>query len=99
MTLSYNVGLTGGSLIAYVLDAMLGPPLAAPCRPPPRFVTPRTLLTNLTSSTQATTLMTAAAVTVTTVLTTSPTTPTTLTTLAAISLGNFTTLSTNLTAH
>jgi hypothetical protein len=25
MTLSYNIGLTGGSLVAYLLDAILGP--------------------------------------------------------------------------
>lgn len=27
MTLSYNIGLTAGSLVAYLLDAIIGPPL------------------------------------------------------------------------
>lgn len=31
MTVSYNVGLTAGSLVAYLLDAMLGPQVATPC--------------------------------------------------------------------
>ncbi|CAD7081086.1 unnamed protein product [Hermetia illucens] len=31
MTLSYNVGLTAGSLIGYVFDSLLGPQLANPC--------------------------------------------------------------------
>lgn len=34
MTLSYNVGLTAGSLIGYVFDSMLGPPIDKPC---PKF--------------------------------------------------------------
>ncbi|XP_014248396.1 equilibrative nucleoside transporter 4 [Cimex lectularius] len=31
MTLSYNFGLTSGSIIAYAFEAMLGPPLFNPC--------------------------------------------------------------------
>lgn len=31
MTVSYNVGLTAGSLVAYLLDAMLGPQVPTPC--------------------------------------------------------------------
>lgn len=31
MTLSYNFGLTAGSLLAYVFKAMLGAPLTDPC--------------------------------------------------------------------
>lgn len=31
MTLSYNVGLTVGSLINYVFESMLGPPIENPC--------------------------------------------------------------------
>lgn len=31
MTLSYNVGLTAGSLIGYVFESMLGPQLINPC--------------------------------------------------------------------
>lgn len=99
MTLSYNVGLTGGSLVAYVLDAMLGPPMADPCRSY-MFVKPRTLLTNVTKVTQSTVMVvTTAAVTVTTALTTYPPTPATLTSFAAISLANVTAIPTNLTAH
>ncbi|XP_071452226.1 equilibrative nucleoside transporter 4 isoform X1 [Hetaerina americana] len=33
MTLSYNIGLTTGSSVAYLLDAMLGKPLQDPCSP------------------------------------------------------------------
>lgn len=33
MTLSYNVGLTGGSLVAYLLDDLIGPlPPTSPCQ-------------------------------------------------------------------
>ncbi|KAI5692299.1 hypothetical protein M8J76_000503 [Diaphorina citri] len=33
MTLSYNLGLTGGSLVAYLLDDMIGPlPSTSPCQ-------------------------------------------------------------------
>lgn len=31
MTLSYNVGLTAGSLMSYILDDMLGPPVPNGC--------------------------------------------------------------------
>lgn len=31
MTLSYNIGLTAGSLVAYLLEAMLGPQVSNPC--------------------------------------------------------------------
>lgn len=31
MTLSYNIGLTAGSLVAYLLEAMLGPQVVNPC--------------------------------------------------------------------
>lgn len=31
MTLSYNVGLTGGSIAAYMLDSLIGPPLNKAC--------------------------------------------------------------------
>lgn len=55
MTLSYNVGLTAGSLIGYVFDSMLGPPIDKPCpkypfAPLPNFTlnttTPKTTLTS-----------------------------------------------------
>jgi solute carrier family 29 (equilibrative nucleoside transporter), member 4 len=31
MTISYMTGLTAGSLVGYVLENMLGPPIAFPC--------------------------------------------------------------------
>lgn len=31
MTLSYNIGLTAGSLMSYILDDMLGPPVPNGC--------------------------------------------------------------------
>ena len=31
MTISYSLGLTGGSLLAYGLDAMLGPAVFSTC--------------------------------------------------------------------
>lgn len=45
MTLSYNVGLSAGSLIGYLFDSMLGPPINKPC---PTFpFAPMTPLTNI----------------------------------------------------
>lgn len=82
MTLSYNVGLTAGSLVAYVLDAMLGPPLQAPCRSPPRFVTPYPFVANLSSPFTLT--VTTAVVNLTTVLTTATTALSVHPTLVAI---------------
>uniref|UniRef100_A0A182J809 Uncharacterized protein n=1 Tax=Anopheles atroparvus TaxID=41427 RepID=A0A182J809_ANOAO len=40
MTLSYNIGLTAGSLVGYVFDRMLGPQLPNPCPEYP-FVAPK----------------------------------------------------------
>lgn len=40
MTLSYNIGLTAGSLVGYVFDRMLGPQLPNPCPQYP-FVPPK----------------------------------------------------------
>ncbi|XP_055528277.1 equilibrative nucleoside transporter 4 [Wyeomyia smithii] len=40
MTLSYNIGLTAGSLVGYVFESMLGPQLPNPCPQYP-FVPPR----------------------------------------------------------
>lgn len=37
MTLSYNIGLTGGSLVAYLLHSLLGPQLTNPCPVIPPF--------------------------------------------------------------
>lgn len=79
MTLSYNFGLTAGSLVAYVLDAMLGPPLAAPCRAPPRFVTPFPFVANL--SAPFTLTVSTAVVNLTTALTTATTALTSLSTV------------------
>uniref|UniRef100_A0A1B6C291 Equilibrative nucleoside transporter 4 n=2 Tax=Clastoptera arizonana TaxID=38151 RepID=A0A1B6C291_9HEMI len=87
MTLSYNIGLTGGSLVAYILDAMLGPPLAGPCRAPPKFHTPISILSNTTS---ITTMKTSVA-TLATVLATSSTTSSFLTTSTPF-FSNFTSI-------
>lgn len=77
MTLSYNVGLTAGSLIGYVFESMLGPQLMDPCPSYPYiaatnntnlFTTPSTkttLLTTLAESTMSS-LPTFAALTSTT---------------------------------
>ena len=47
MTLSYNVGLTAGSLVGYVFDSMLGPQVPNPC---PQFpFVPTTPESNLTT--------------------------------------------------
>lgn len=89
MTLSYNIGLTAGSLIGYVFDSMLGPPIDKPC---PRFPyapmspyafnsTPATILTTATIPTTVATMTTTTTTTavVTTILSTilELTTPTT----------------------
>lgn len=57
MTLSYNVGLTAGSLIGYVFEKMLGPQLINPCPSYPYIPMPPT-------TTSATTLMSTIASTV-----------------------------------
>jgi solute carrier family 29 (equilibrative nucleoside transporter), member 4 len=56
MTLSYNVGLTAGSLVGYVFDSMLGPQQSNPCpvypyvpKAPTINTTLRPLLTSTTS--------------------------------------------------
>lgn len=75
MTLSYNVGLTAGSLIGYVFDSMLGPPIDKPC---PRFpfapMSPYAF-----NSTPAITIATTAAA-----ITTTPTTAATTTAIVTI---------------
>ncbi|XP_058831058.1 equilibrative nucleoside transporter 4 [Topomyia yanbarensis] len=69
MTLSYNIGLTAGSLVGYVFEAMLGPQLPNPCPQYP-FVPPRAnepIFNNLsiTTSTSTTTMATALLTTLT----------------------------------
>ena len=86
MTLSYTTGLTVGSLLAYMLDACLGPPIQAqqicpkPRRPTMSTVSNVTLniLTNSVSTTVSTVekitklpKVKSTAVTLTTILTTS----------------------------
>lgn len=70
MTLSYNVGLTAGSLIGCVFDSMLGPPINNPCPsypyvplspsminfPIPTITTAKTLTTALKTTAIATTV-------------------------------------------
>lgn len=97
MTLSYNIGLTAGSLIGYVFESMLGAPLTDSC---PKEPYPISMInTSTTSTTMATiikttvstmatavTRYTTKAVTLATstlVPTTSPATTTTLTTTIA----------------
>ncbi|KAF8789193.1 equilibrative nucleoside transporter 4-like [Argiope bruennichi] len=48
MTLSYMLGLTTGSGVAYLIDYFLGPPLLHPC-PEIMSIIPSTLLENVTS--------------------------------------------------
>lgn len=53
MTLSYNVGLTAGSLIGYVFDSMLGPPIKTPCPSYPHIPTPPPMMNITTTTTTA----------------------------------------------
>lgn len=57
MTLSYNVGLTAGSLIGYVFDSMLGPPITSPCPSYP-YVPMTPSMTNITTKTASTAIKT-----------------------------------------
>ncbi|XP_055301920.1 equilibrative nucleoside transporter 4 [Sitodiplosis mosellana] len=72
MTLSYNIGLTAGSLIGYVFDSMLGPPIINPCPKFPFIATEAPA--NITTTTAATTIKGI----VSTTLIGSTTTPTTM---------------------
>lgn len=54
MTLSYNVGLTAGSLIGYVFDSMLGPQILEPCPSYPYIPMPPSMMNTTTSTTMAT---------------------------------------------
>lgn len=74
MTLSYNIGLTAGSLIGYVFDGMLGPQIVNPCPKFPFIATEAPMnITTATIKTIVTTLRTT---------TLAPTRPSTTTTLA-----------------
>uniref|UniRef100_A0A8D8TT11 Equilibrative nucleoside transporter 4 n=1 Tax=Cacopsylla melanoneura TaxID=428564 RepID=A0A8D8TT11_9HEMI len=59
MTLSYNIGLTGGSLVAYLLDDMIGPmPPTSPCQTNRSLLAPENYhesLKHLTKAVNATT--------------------------------------------
>lgn len=95
MTLSYNVGLTTGSLIGYVFESMLGAQLTNPCPTypyaPASMLDPTGAHAQLISSTSTTstaapilnTTAVAAALFTTTVSTLLPTTEASTTTLAA----------------
>lgn len=82
MTLSYNVGLTAGSLIGYVFESMLGPQLLNPCPSYPYIAKPPTanasLFTTMASTTISTTMSTTLLTTAATVATTQPATATTM---------------------
>lgn len=92
MTLSYNIGLTGGSLVAYLLDAMLGPPVGSPCTTPTfvmyhnRSVFPseRVRVTTQSIATTVTTTVATVATTAMTVLSTTQERP--LTTIRPFSM-------------
>lgn len=106
MTLSYNVGLTAGSLIGYVFDSMLGPPIVNPCPSYPYIPMPPSMV-----NTTTTTMRTLKNLSVTTVvsttkqlITTTTLSPTTLpkvdnsdkTTIASIVVTTLATLLTSL---
>ncbi|KXJ73242.1 hypothetical protein RP20_CCG016209, partial [Aedes albopictus] len=89
MTLSYNLGLTAGSLVGYVFESMLGPQLPNPCPQYP-FVPPKPNqppFTNLSisSTTSTTTLATAIITTLSSAIIQSSTTTTTPETTTSIS--------------
>lgn len=50
MTLSYNIGLTGGSLMSYILDDMLGPPVPNGCTIMPPIIKMSTAATKLNAT-------------------------------------------------
>lgn len=77
MTLSYNVGLTAGSLIGYVFESMLGPQLINPCPSYPYIPAPPT--TNASLYTIASTTSTVATTLSTTIFPTTPSTTTAVT--------------------
>lgn len=58
MTLSYNVGLTAGSLIGYVFESMLGPQLMDPCPSYPYIAAPNNNSSLLTTPSTRTTMLT-----------------------------------------
>lgn len=60
MTLSYNVGLTAGSLIGYIFESMLGPQLMNPCPSYPYIAAHNTTSLLTTPSTRTTMLTTLA---------------------------------------
>ncbi|XP_055855046.1 equilibrative nucleoside transporter 4 isoform X2 [Episyrphus balteatus] len=90
MTLSYNVGLTAGSLIGYVFESMLGAQLTNPCPTypyiPSHMIIDNSNLHHVTTP-NSTILMTTLA----------PTTPTTLSTSTAVATTIATTTTTLLT--
>lgn len=79
MTLSYNIGLTAGSLIGYVFDNMLGPQIVKPCPTFPYIATEAPM--NITTTTIKTILTTLKTTTLAPI-----TRPTTTTTLATTTL-------------
>ncbi len=50
MTLSYNIGLTAGSLMSYILDDMLGPPVPNGCTIMPPIIKMATAATKLNAT-------------------------------------------------
>lgn len=83
MTLSYNVGLTAGSLIGYVFESMLGPQLLNPCPSYPYIAKPPTANTSLFTTMASTTISTTMSTTLLTTTATVATTQATITAAAA----------------
>ncbi|OXU25295.1 hypothetical protein TSAR_006457 [Trichomalopsis sarcophagae] len=89
MTLSYTTGLIFGSILAYMLDACLGPPVTAKQICPKPTIYPVVAITPMSISNVTMNLLTTAATTLasttssTPIPTTIPTTTTTTTTLAS----------------
>lgn len=79
MTLSYNIGLTAGSLIAYVFVSMLGQPLIDSSCPKEPYV-PISMVNTSTTSTTVTTLIKTTVSTMTTMVARSTTKAVTLAT-------------------
>ncbi|XP_058459856.1 equilibrative nucleoside transporter 4 [Malaya genurostris] len=100
MTLSYNIGLTAGSLVGYVFESMLGPQLPNPCPQYP-FVPPRpnqpiynnlSIATSTSTSTSTTTMSTAILTTLASTILQSSTSSISLESTSSISLSTTSTI-------
>lgn len=94
MTLSYNVGLTAGSLIGYVFESMLGPQLINPCPSYPYIPMPPASNGSIFTTSILTTTVSAA----TTILSTSSSLSTVISSSASSSTSSISIPSTTTTA-